>query len=313
MNCKVLPSAFFPPLVPLVSPIPPMPPVRLIPLTSPMPQTSLIPLTSPKKLPLPIPPTKLIPTIPPIPLIFPLLLLLLLLTLSSKPLPATEHELRLESGLPNYELTPKGWDIEHIRLGVGKIGPSETLEAEFFIPWPENAPGDHEAKNRLLRYALRRVSGMQGLRYPPSSNKAGEILYKEVHLVASPDDLRPLPDPGREEISDRMEMYARTLNDEDTEVVMKIRAQQKERITLQLQNHTPLRFLFVTIVDTGNLAFLMDLSVEPEGVRVYGIGAIRTLRIGLLRRAVRRRLSDTTIAIVTWIEDSIKQELKEWN
>ena len=109
-----------------------------------------------------------------------------------------------------------------------------------------------------------------------------------------------------------MELYARTVNDEGNEVVMRIIASKGERIGLKLQNHTPLRFLFVTIVGEGNLSFFLRVSVEPEGALIYGVGAIRTFRLGLLRPAVQRRLQDATEAILTWIVDSMEKEAEEW-
>ncbi len=220
---------------------------------------------------------------------------------------------RLESGLPAYSLVPEGWNIDHIRRAIGEAAPTETIEASFFIAWPAKAPRDEKGREELVRYALRRVSGMKGLTYPPSSKKAGTVLYKEAYVVASPNDLRPLPDPRPEDLKDGMILYTRTLNDEGNETVMRIVSSKAERIRLRFDNQTPMRFLLVTVVAVGGLSFALDLAVEAGGLRVYAVGAIKTFRAGIIRPALRQRLSDATEAIAMWIAHCLEKEAEEWN
>ncbi len=217
--------------------------------------------------------------------------------------------LLLNSGIPEYELVPQDWNISHIRHGVARVEPTESLEALFLLPWPEGTPTDPQERMQLVRRSLRRISGMTGLKYPPASKKAGQTLYYDVHVVASPDNLQRLPDPPIETINESMELFVKTLNDEKKEVVMNILVNQGDRISLQLKNATPLKLGFITVVHTERMGFLLDIAPREDGVQIYGVGAIKTFDIGLLRPLVRERLRDNTEAIVSWVADSIEQEL----
>ncbi|MFW5800959.1 MAG: DUF6675 family protein [Spirochaeta sp.] len=230
-------------------------------------------------------------------------LVILVLPLAAEESIPDDKSIQFYSGTPRFEIAP--WSIEHIREPVSRFEPAESMEALYTIQWPEDLCGDEEALRECVKEALLHISEMEGLPYPDSSGSAGDILFHDSYVVASPENREPLPDPSLEDFTDELQLFVLQDDNDFGEVVMQVTIRSDERYTIQVQNATRLRLGILPSVAPGNMLLYLDLLPEEDALHIYGVGALDVARLKLFRGLIRDHLETRADALVDWMRQEL--------
>ncbi|AFG38028.1 DUF6675 family protein [Spirochaeta africana] len=213
------------------------------------------------------------------------------------------------TGVPEYR--EARWPVDDIQAAVARLDPTESMEAIYRVPWPEHMCGTLEDRVDCLQRAMLRVSGMTGLPYPESAGSAGKTLYHRVHVVDSPQDRRRRPDP--QDVRDHMELYVLQDDNDFGEAVMQVEISQQDVLSIRVQNASRLRVGPIPVVSPRQMMFFLDIDPREDAIYIYGVGALSTVRLGLLRSTIRGHLEVRADAMVDWLRRELEESAPDRN
>ncbi|GAB6091346.1 DUF6675 family protein [Spirochaeta dissipatitropha] len=226
-----------------------------------------------------------------------------LILMMSPVLNALDRESDFLASEPEFSLAPWPVDSSLYRMpGDDRI--TASLEVLYQIPWPENAEPDFQGRVDFLRGYWGEISRLGGLTQPGAD---GRPVYTEVYRVASPDDLRPLPDFRAEDIQDTMSLYARMIDDVFGETVIHVSINQEERIRVQVRNSTRLRIGPLTVAAPDNMQYTFDIELTEHKITVYAVGTLARFRVPFTRSLIRKNLELRADTVIYWLYEGLAE------
>lgn len=204
---------------------------------------------------------------------------------------------------PKFNLAP--WAIDEALYRMpGNDRVTASLEVLYQIPWPENIEADFQSRVDFLREYWGKISRLGGLSQPGAE---GRPVYLEVHRIASPDDLRPLPDFRAEDIQDTMSLYARMVDDMFGETVMHVSIRQGSRIRVQVRNSSRLRIGPLTVAAPDNMQYAFDIKLSEEQITIYAVGTLARFRVPFTRGLIQNNLELRADTVIYWLYEGLAE------
>ena len=179
--------------------------------------------------------------------------------------------------------------------------PVFLVETLYLIPKEELGSG--QPSKTTIEYAskiIRSVSKMQGMRYYSTSHKQEEVLYKEAHLIAGPNDFTRVEDDTAGS-ADGKTVYCVLHDNSFGKASYKLDYfERPDEVSGTFENLGPLKVGPIKAITPGNLIISLVISDCGDDMAVYLVTQAKFPSLKMFEKLMYNSFSTRLTAIFNW-------------
>jgi hypothetical protein len=213
------------------------------------------------------------------------------------------HILKGDSNLLLFPALPERSGMQE---AISTMKPNAGVEIQKLIVLSN--PGCKDAACILAMYnRIRAISTLKGIEYYSATRKRMRIFYEDAYVIDSETDTKRKSDPIVSEIPEKSRLLCFLSDSSFGQYICSIDYEKSaSSISMRMRNLTQIWYLFIPIINPGNMQSYILLTPIDAGILFYGFSCIKgddPMGIGQSRAdSIYNRL----IALFNWFQASCK-------